>query len=288
VSTLSTNTSKHQATSAPGARVDRAGDGRPAGAARAQPRPAPRSSEAGDVDIRRLLQRLGRRWSIGASPERRGAIEAVRPYLGKLKEAERAVTSVSLDARLATGRATALEASVAKHLRRRDDLVQQVLHSRHEAASQRSSSRGAALRRTSSEWAQELRAYDAKFGERPNELATAKSEAYEKQAELRLLKKQVTQLEAAIDQFLSSFTRPDDGGGGADSGKRERTAGGGNHPPEGIHPSTRPPDPGSVARVRTEQAAGRTPDRRANGRQVRQIGPPARTSRGGITRELRR
>ena len=288
VSTLSINTTKGQAISAPRARTDRAKDGKPAGDARAQPRPAPRSSEADDVDIRRLLQRLGRRWSQGASPERRRAIETARPYLGKLKEAERAVKKASLDARLATSRVTILESSVAKHLRHRDQLVQQVRHVRYEASSQKSSSRGAALQRTSTEWARELREYDEKFGERPNELATAKSVAYEKQRELHLRKKQVSQLEAAIGQVLSSVTRPDDGGGGAGSGKRERTAGGGNRPPEGRHPSTRPEEHGSVARVRTEQAAGRRPDRRTSGRPARQIGPPARTSRGGIARERRR
>ena len=266
------------------ARVDRAGNGRPAGAARAQPRPAPRNGEAGDADIRRLLQRLGRRWADGASPERRGAIEAVRPYLDKLEEVDRAVKKASLDARLATGRVTILESSVAKHRLHRDQLVQQVRHVRYEASSQKSSSRGAALRRTSSEWEQELRAYDEKFGERPNELAAARSDAYKKQTELHLRKKQVSQLEAAIGQFLSSVTRPDDGGGGAGPGKRERTAGGSNRPPEGSHSSGRPEEHGSVARVRADQAA----ERRTNGRQARQIGPPARTSRGGVARDRRR
>ena len=276
------------------ARVDRAGNGKPRDVADAGQRAAPRSGEAGDADIRRLLQRLGRRWSQGGSLERRRAIETARPYVGKLEEAERAVKKASLDARLATGRVTILESSVARHRRHRDQLVQQVRHVRYEASTQKSSSRGAALRRTSTEWEQELRAYDEKFGERPNELAAARSDAYEKQAELRLRRKQVAQLEAAIGQLLSSVTRPDDCEGGAGSGNRARAAAvsgavpGSNPPLEGRNPSTRPEEHGSVARVRAEQAAGRRPRGETKDRQARQVGPPARTSRGGVARDSRR
>ena len=294
MSTLSINTSKHQATSAPRARTDRARNGKPAGAARVQPRPAPRSSEAVDVDIRRLLQRLGRRWVSGGSPETRGIIEAVRPYLDKLKETERAVSKASHGARLATGRVTILESSVAKHRRHRDQLVQQVLHSRHEASAQKSSSRGAALRRTSTEWEQELRAYDEKFGGRPNELAEARSDARKKQVELRLQKKRVSQLGAAISQLLSPVTRPTGGVGECGSGNRARAAAVGgavsksNPPPEDRHASPHLQEERPAARVRAEQAAGRGRHGKTNDRQARQIGPPARTARGGVARDRRR
>ena len=295
VNTLSNSTTRHQATSVPRARVDRARNSKARDVAHAGQRPAPRSGEAGDADIRRLLQRLGRRWSQGGSLERRRAIETARPYVGKLEEAERAVKKASLDARLATGRVTILESSVAKHRRHRDQLVQQVLHSRHEASTQKSSSGSAALRRTSTEWEQELRAYDEKFGERPNELAAARTDAHEKQTQLRLRRKQVSQLEAAISHLLSSVTRPDGGGGGGSgSGNRARAAPvsgavpGSNPPLEGRNPSTRPEEHGSVARVRAEQAAGRRPRGKTKDRQARQIGSHARTSRGGIARGRRR
>ena len=241
----------------PRARVDRARNSKARDVAHAGQRPAPRSGEAGDADIRRLLQRLGRRWSQGGSPERRRAIETVRPCLGKLEEAERAVKKASLDVRLATGRVTILESSVAKHRRHRDRLVQQVRHVRYEASTQKSTSGGAALRRTSGEWEQELRAYDEKFGERPDELAAARSDAHEKQVALRLRRKQVTQLEAGISRLLSSVTRSDGHGGGSGSGNRARAA------------ATRPEEQGSVARVRAEQAAGRRLRGKTNDRQVR-------------------
>jgi len=294
VSTLSISTTKHQATPVPRARVDRAGKGKPRDVAHAGQRPAPRSGGAGDADIRRLLQRLGRRWSQGGSLERRRAIEAARPYLGKLGEADRAVKKASLAVRLATGRVTVLESSVAKHRRRRDELVQQVRHVRYEASTQKSTSRGAALRRTSSEWEEELRAYDEKFGERPNELAAARSDAHEKQVELRLRRKQVTQLEAGISHLLSSVTRSDDGGGGSGSGNRARAAGvsgarpGGKPPLEDRDPSTGPKEHGSVARVRTEQASGRRLRGRTDDRQARQGVSAAGTSRGGVDRGRRR
>ncbi len=201
-------------------------------------------------------------------------MEKARPYLGKLKEVDRAVKKASRDVRLATGRVTILEHSVAKHRQHRDQLMQQVRHVRYEASTQRSTSRDAALRRTSTEWEQELRAYDEKFGERPKELAAARSDAYDKQVELRLQRKQVSQLEAAISHLLSSVTRPVGGGGG--SGNPARAA------------ATPPEEHGPVARVRAEQAAGRGRRGKTNDRQARQIGPPARISRGGINRDSRR
>lgn len=291
---MSINTTKHQATSVPRAHVGQARNGEPRDIAQPGQRPAPRSGEAGDADIRRLLQRLGRRWSPGGPLEKRRAIEAALPYLGKLKEAERAVKKASLDARLATGRVTLLESSVAKHRRHRDQLVQQVRHVRYEASTQKSTSRGAALRRASTEWEQELRAYDEKFGERPNELAAARTDAYEKQVELRLRKAQVTQQEAAISRLLSSVTRSDGRESGLGSGDRAPAAPvsgaprGSNLPLEDGNPSNRPEEHGSVARVRAEQTAGRKPRGKTNDRQTRQIGSPARTSRAETARGSRR
>ncbi len=288
MSTLSISTTKHQATSVPRARADRARNGKPRDVAHAGQRPAPRSGEAGDADIRRLLQRLGRRWSPGGSLERRRAIEKARPYLGKLEEAERAVKKASVDARLAASRVAILESSWAKHRQHRDQLAQQVRHVRYEASTQRSTSRGAALRRTSTEWEQELRAYDEKFGERPNELPAARSDAHEKQAELRLRRTGVSQLAATISDLLSSVTRPAGGGGGSGSGNRARAAGGGNPPLKGRNPPTRPKKHGSAARVRAERAAGRGRRGKTDDREARRIGPPARTSRGGIASDSRR
>jgi len=294
VNTLGISTPKHQATSVPRARVNQARNSKPRDVAHPGQRPAPRKGEAGDADIRRLLQRLGRRWSPGGSLERRRAIEAARPYLDKLKEAERAVKKGSSDARLAANQVMILERSVAKHRRHRDQLAQQVLHARHEAATQKSSSRGASLRRTSSEWEAELRAYDEMFGERPNELAAAKRDAYDKQMELRLQRKRIPGLEAAIGLLLSSVTRPDGGGGGSGPGNRARAAAvsgaaaRGNPPPGEGNPSPNPEEHGSVARARAEQAAGRRPRGKTKDGQERQTGPRTRTSRGGIARDSRR
>lgn len=291
---MSVSTPGHRSYSVPGMRADRTASRKAGEPVRTGERSSAKSRTAADVYIQRLFQRLGLRWSQAGLRDKRRVIAAVRPYLGELREADLAAKKASLDARVARGRVTVLEASVAKHRRHRDELAQQVLHANHEASNQKSSSGGAALRRISRGWREELRSYDAVFGDRPRELAAAKSEANGKQIELRIRKRQVSQLEATIRQLLSGVTRPDMAGGRLTSSNRAprvslggATSGGSPRPKSG-NPFPHPAEHGPVARVRTEQASDKKQRRSMNDARVRQSGSRSGTSRSENGRDRRR
>jgi len=242
-----------------------------------------------------LLERLGRRWPDGGLAGNPGIVKAMQPYLGRLRETDRGVISASLDARFADSRVTILSRSVSRHNQRRDELVQQVLHTRFQAACQRSSSGEAHLRRIASEWDRELRDFDEKFGDRPRELAAARRDSQTTQTRLSLLRKQVSDLEEAVGRFFPLVVpeRREENGtepygiqgvpvpsGAATNGHKSL--------PLRDELVARPDEQAPVAQVRAVHATRRKRGRKVLSRRVWRITRPSRAFRGGIARALRR
>ena len=248
-----------------------------------------------DARVQRLLERLGRRWPDGGLAENPGIVESVQPYLGRLGEADRGVIKASLDARFADSRVTILSRSVARHNQRRDDLVQQVLHTRFQAACQRSSSGEAQLRRIAAEWDRELRDFDEKFGDRPRELAAARRDSQTTQIRLNLLRKQVTDLEETIGRFFPLVVperREENGTGPYDIQSVPVPSGastnGHKSPPLRDELVARPDEQAPVAQVRAVYAPRGKRGRKVISRRVRRITRPSRAFRGRIVQALRR
>jgi len=268
---------------APPAGVDQVGSDGRVGIAHAPQRSAAQGTGIANGRVELVLERLGRCWPEGGASRSRGIMEAVRPYFGKLKEADRAVTRSSLDARFADARVTVLTRSVKRHDQRLHDLVQQVLHTRFQAARQKSSSGEAQLRRIADEWEQQLEEFRERFGGRPKELDEARRDSRSKQSLLRSVKKRVNDLEEAIGRFFPLIAPPDDGGDAGGPGAN-------GHEPltteserDGHSEENEP-----VALVRAERTARARPRRAVNIRRIRRIRRSPRTFRGGIVRARRR
>ena len=248
-----------------------------------------------DARVQGLLERLGRRWPDGGLAGNPGIVESVQPYLDRLREADRGVIRASLDARFADSRVTILSRSVSRHNQRRDELVQQVLHTRFQAACQRSSSGEAHLRRIAAEWDRELRDFDEKFGDRPRELAAARRDSQTTQTRLSLLRKQVSDLEEAVGRFfpLVVVKRREENGTGPDDMQSApasicATTNGHESLPPGDEPHTFLGNQAPVAQVRAVHATRRKRGRKVLSRRVWRITRPSRAFRGGIARALRR
>ena len=248
-----------------------------------------------DARVQGLLERLGRRWPDGGLAGNPGIAESVQPYLDRLREADREVIRASLDARFADSRVTILSRSVSRHNQRRDDLVQQVLHTRFQAACQRSSSGEAQLRRIAAEWDRELRDFDEKFGDRPRELAAARRDSQTTQTRLSLLRKQVSDLEEAVGRFfpLVVLKRREENGTGPDDMQSApasicATTNGHKSLPLRDELVARPDEQAPVAQVRAVHATRRKRGRKVLSRRVWRITRPSRAFRGGIARALRR
>ena len=252
-----------------------------------------REAGAASARILGVLERLGRRWPDGGPGANPAVWQNVQPHLERLKEADRALNRASLDARFAEARVTILSRAVAKHVQRRDDLVQQVLHTKFQAASQRSSSGEAQLRRIAGEWEEDLRDFDASFGHRPQELIEARRKSREKRAHLRLLRKRVVDLEDAIGRFFPLIVRevraPEETG--PDSSPDGETRQGVNGRAT-FAITDEPAEPSksdfAAARAGAEVAPRRTRGRRVIRRRVWRMRRPPRAFRGGIVRSNRR
>ncbi len=248
-----------------------------------------------DARIRGLLERLGRRWPDGGLAGNSGIVESLQPYLDRLREADRRVIRASLDARFADSRVTILSRSVSRHNQRRDDLVQQVLHTRFQAACQRSSSGEANLRRIASEWSRELTNFDGKFGDRPRELTAARRDSQTTQTRLSLLRKQVSDLEEAVGRFFPLVVpeRDEENGTGpydAQSAPAPSGAATNGHMSLPLRDElvARPDEQAPVAQVRAVYATRGKRGRKVISRRVWRITRPSRAFRGRIVQALRR
>lgn len=248
-----------------------------------------------DARVQGLLERLGRRWPDGGLAGNPGIVESVQPYLDRLRETDRGVIKASLDARFADSRVIILSRSVSRHNQRRDDLVQQVLHTRFQAACQRSSSGETQLRRIAAEWERELRDFDEKFGDRPRELTAARRDSQTTQTRLNLLRKQVSNLEEAVGRFFPLVVperREENGIGPHDIQGVPVPSGAATHGNKSLplrdELVARPDEQAPVAQVRAGYAARSKRGRKVISRRVWRITRPSRAFRGGIVRARRR
>jgi len=129
-------------------------------------------------------------------------VDVARPHLHELKEAERALARAAGDLKSADSQVIILSRSQARLDERRDTLVEQVLNAKSQASVQKSSSGQATLLRIARQREQELREFDERFGHLWGQLAAARRDLKTKRSQLGLMRKRVSDLEAATGRFL--------------------------------------------------------------------------------------
>ena len=215
--------------------------------------------------------------------------------MDKLGESQRALARAARDLKSTDSQVTILSRNQARLDERRDTLVELVLNAKSQASVQRSSSGQATLLRVARQRAQEVREFDERFGHLWGQLAAARRDLKTKRSQLGLMRKRVSDLEAATGRFRPLAAQAE-----YDAGARPSH----NHNPTGVlrpegsngHQVPHPHDDESAVLFEDREPAthGR-PKRAARGnglvtmirKRVRRIRRPRRTRAGRIVRTRR-
>ncbi len=140
-------------------------------------------------------------------------LEPARPHIDKLGESQRALARAARDLKSADSQVTILSRNQARLVERRDTLVEHVLNAKSQASVQKSSSGQATLLRIARERAHELWEFDERFGPRWGQLTAARRDLKTKRSQLGLMRKRVSDLEAATGRFLPLAAQAEYGAG---------------------------------------------------------------------------